>query len=740
MATITADVETGVATKSLRFTLTIFAGSFLLFLVQPMLARMALPRLGGSPSVWNSAMLVYQALLLAGYAYAHWLGRFTGRTQGAIHLGLVLTAALMLPIGLSAAQPSAEANSFLWVPWLLLLSVGPLFFVISAQAPLLQRWFAMTRGGDPYPLYVASNLGSFSGLIAYPLLLEPMLGVASQSLVWTIGYILLIALVAWCTVKLVPLTAGPAGEDKTASVERGTILRWVLLAAIPSGLMLATTLHLTTDVAPMPLLWVIPLGLYLLSFSVGFSERRGFAHLCQKLAPFTLLLTAATLFLAVHLPLMVVLPLVVANLFAVAVALHADLFERRPDPSRLTLFYLALAVGGVLGGLFCALVAPLLFDWTYENPILLVAAAFAVAGTPPVAALRIRLMSRPGSSRRLFALLLMLGTAAVYLSEGGVPTMTTYVLIAAMALIGILAVANRLLFAATIALILFCGGGWTKLSQSLTPGLLSRSYFGVTSIQSNDVGRALIHGTTVHGIQLIGTPERERSPQGYYSVHSGVGRALAAVPEFYGPNARVSIVGLGTGTLSCYARPSQRWTYYEIDPAIVELARDSGQFSFLRRCTPDARIILGDARLRIAEQAPASADALVVDAFSSDAVPMHLLTREAFQAYGRYLQPNGLIMVHISNRHLDLEPVVAAAARDLGWSAVIGRHRIDEAARGSFAYSSNWIALSPDPAPIAKLQAQDQAGFWKPLQSRPGFTGWTDDFGSILPLIRSLNR
>ncbi len=281
----------------LRFITSIFCGSFLLFLVQPMIARMALPRLGGAPAVWNSAMLVYQLLLLGGYAYAHWLGRFAPRTQGFIHLGLLAASALMLPIGLIAANPSPEANIFLWVPWLLLVSIGPVFFAISAQAPLLQRWYAVSGCGDPYPLYAASNLGSFGGLLAYPLLVEPLLPVAVQSVAWSLGYGLVVALIAACVLALPKIAAIRQSTGEVVPLARRDIAAWIALAAIPSGLILSTTLFITTDIVAMPLMWVVPLGLYLLSFSVAFASDRRAASWIGKAAPFILLLAAVR---AVH--------------------------------------------------------------------------------------------------------------------------------------------------------------------------------------------------------------------------------------------------------------------------------------------------------------------------------------------------------------------------------------------------------------------------------------------------------
>jgi hypothetical protein len=290
MVTLARDVDGFAERSSRRFLSAIFVGSFLLFLVQPMIARMALPRLGGAPSVWNSAMLVYQLLLLGGYAYAHWLGRLRPQAQAGVHLGLLVAAALMLPIGLIGWVPAPDANPFLWVPWLLLVSIGPLFFAVSAQAPLLQRWFALTDGGDPYRLYAASNLGSFGGLIAYPLLVEPLLPISQQRWLWSAAYALLILLVIWCAASL---PKSPARERMQVNAvpgpDRRAVAGWIVLAAVPSGLILSTTLHITTDIVAMPLLWVLPLGAYLLSFTVAFSAREGAKQTIIRFSPLILL-------------------------------------------------------------------------------------------------------------------------------------------------------------------------------------------------------------------------------------------------------------------------------------------------------------------------------------------------------------------------------------------------------------------------------------------------------------------
>jgi SAM-dependent methyltransferase len=722
-----------------RFVATIFTGSFLLFLVQPMIARMALPRLGGAPTVWNSAMLVYQALLLGGYAYAHWLGRFRPRRQAGIHAAVLVLAGLTLPIGLIAANPPPDANPFLWVPWLLLVSIGPLFFAVSAQAPLLQRWFALSDGGDPYPLYAASNLGSFGGLIAYPFLAEPLLAISQQRWIWSISYALLVLLVAWCGLRLPRSARGEPGEASIGPVPGArTIVTWIVLAAVPSGLILSTTLHITTDLVAMPLLWVLPLGAYLLSFTFAFAANRSPAKAIVRLAPLILLFACFGVFIDFSWLVLLFGALSILNVFTVSVALHSRLFETRPPPEQLTFFYLMMSVGGVLGGAFCALIAPLIFNWTYEHLLLLVAAAWLMLATSPFDRF-VRLWDGSAAARRVTLVGIVALALLVIVTKGllELSVLSNFNRAATIAIItvAIFAIGNRTLFTVATAALLLSAGGWDRLKLSAEPGTLTRSFFGIYLIKPGaGNSRVLVHGTTLHGIQNRGSPERERMATTYYAPLSGVGLAMQSAEGLSGPHARIGIVGLGTGTLSCYARPGQAWTFYEIDPAAVGIATDSRRFTFLSRCKPDARIEVGDARLLIERAPTASTDLLVLDAFSSDSVPMHLLTREAFADYRRVLAPNGLLMVHISNRYLDLQPVVAAAAASGGWSARVRRYRPDAAGFDRNETGSDWVALSLNPGVLDRL-VTGSGERWVPLRSRPRFAPWTDDHASVLPLI-----
>jgi hypothetical protein len=687
---------------------------------------MALPRLGGAPAVWNSAMLVYQALLLGGYAYAHAAGRLSPRWQAGLHLGLLAIAALTLPIGLSTAEPSVSANPALWTPWFLAASIGPLFFVIAAQAPMLQRWFTLSGGGDPYPLYAASNLGSFGGLIAYPLLVEPFLPLRGQSLLWSGGYVLVALLVAACALLLPRGAAAEARPVQGAPIPFTRVLRWIMLAAVPSGLMLSTTTYLTTDIVAMPLLWVVPLGLYLLSFSVAFADNRRLADGIVRVSLLVVLLGGGVAFAQ-------------NPQFCFAVALHSELFSLRPEPARLTTFYLAMSFGGVLGGAFCALVAPLAFDWAYEHPILILLGG-ALLTAPPVFALGPRLW---GSSWRTA---LIYGIVALFLSLlpvglfPGVPApVPAWIKIAGVLLIinfAVLAIGNRIAFTCSLAALMLALGGWQVLSGTFDGYRRVRSYFGIYSILQTVDKRTLVHGTTTHGIQSL-KPAESRDPLSYYAPESGVGLTLRDLAA-RNPTGRVGVVGLGAGSLACYYRAGEDWRFYEIDPVIERIARDPSRFTYMSQCAPNVPVEIGDARLVIAREVRAQAaplDVLVVDAFSSDAVPMHLMTRDALELYRQRLAPDGLLLMHISNRYLELEPVIAAA-RGWGWTLAARNYQPDPAGSTKGYSPSHWIALSRNSDALQGLINRTGRDKWAGVRAREGFPGWTDDFASILPVIK----
>jgi spermidine synthase len=715
------------------FLTTIVVGSFLLFLTQPMVARMALPRIGGAPAVWNSAMLVYQLLLLAGYAYAHYLARLKPRHQVGVHIVLLGLAALTLPLHLINGGPPADSEPAFWVPYFLIASIGPLFFIVSAQAPLMQRWYALeTSRGDPYPLYAASNLGSFAGLLSYPLLVEPLMTLEQQSYLWTGLYAVLFLLVAGCAVTVPGHAVEKLPEETAPKPTARRVLHWIVLAAVPSGLMLSTSTHLTTDIVAIPLLWVLPLGLYLLSFVVAFAAGRRVADFITLLAPVVILIAGGLAFKSGRGDPIFAATLGLLLLFVAAVALHTQMFRLRPAVGHLTRFYLAMSFGGMLGGLFCAIVAPLVFDWAYEHPLLILAAALLVP--------QIALVPWPRRSVTLltFVLPVLALLLSFYVERFAVGWVSTGGIIV-ISLLVLACLGRPMAFAMSLAALMLSYGGWTILQQSTTD-IRTRSYFGIYQVNTlyTDDGRPvemnLTHGTTLHGVQNM-LPGTETVPTSYYARRSGVGEALANAPQLFGPAARVGVVGLGTGTLSCYKQPGQTWQIYEIDPAMVEIARN--RFSFLKNCAPDAQIVLGDARLRLAEQAANSLDILAVDAFSSDAVPMHLLTREALAVYGNAVQRDGIVLFHISNRYLDLKPVIADLAVSGGWHAALIDYLPTAEEKVMNATNSVWIALSRNPGTMQRLFAASNADAeWLRLEQREGFAGWSDDYASILPILK----
>lgn len=727
--------------KRVLFTLTILAGSFLLFLVQPMIARMALPRLGGAPNVWNSAMLVYQALLLGGYAYAHAIGRLSLQRQGIVHLAVLLLAALSLPLALADLDAPAPGWEPLWVPWLFLLTVGPAFFAISAQAPLMQRWFAAhPDAGNPYPLYAASNLGSFGGLLAFPLLVEPFLGLATQSVLWSIGYGALVVLVFLTVLARRGVTVSQVSPDGAAAdagqsdarLDGKTIALWLALSAVPSGLMLSTTTFLTTDIMAMPLLWVIPLGLYLLSFSIAFAENRRLAGLILALAPFILLLDGGiAMYSAGRSNLLAALASIVL-LFVVAVALHARMYETRPSPAHLTRFYLVMAAGGVLGGLFTALLAPLLFDWTWEHPLLILAAA-ALLPLRSWRGLLARFNTSPLMVNAVLAICLFITlTGSIWLyresldvAGSGMGRWLGFFGILAFAVV--LAIRRWSFVLATAALLLGLGG-ITQLLTSIE-GARERSYFGTYTVRNQAEGsRALLHGTTLHGVQRAAP--NSLMPTSYYGEGSGAGLALASAERMFGPGARVGIVGLGVGTLACYRQPDQRWTFFEIDPVVHDMSTN-GQFTFLRDCAPEDPVIIGDARLELEALPADSFDILVIDAFSSDAIPMHLLTLEAMDIYLRAMQKDGVLAMHISNRYINLMPVIANLAKARGLSVALRR----DDGKGEELTPSNWVVFTNRPARLQEVTAVSE---WEKLEPSVSAV-WTDEYASILPFLKWRN-
>ena len=701
---------------------TLFFSAGLLFLVQPMVTKMVLPRLGGSPAVWNTGMCFFQAMLLGGYLYAHLLAtRFERRAQALIHGAVLLAAAAFLPLNLTQATPSPDSIPVLWLIGRLAISVGPPFFAISATAPLLQRWFSRTdhpAAADPYFLYAASNAGSLIALLSYPLLVEPNLPLPAQSSAWSLGLALVAAGIGVCWLGYRDRPGAAAGAAApAASPTWNARLRWVAFAFVPSALLLAVTAHITTDLASAPLFWVIPLALYLLTFIFAFASRPPLPHaLMLRLQPFLIipLVVVSAMLHSIWL-----LGLHLALFFVTAMVCHGELARRRPPAANLTEFYLYVSLGGVLGGIFDALIAPVIFPDIWEYPLLL-ALSCLVRPAPAAGSTKAR--------RADFYLpaVLFAGLAALIFA-GNLPA---WALVAALTL-GAVALLQfserRWRFALGVAACLVV----EQVAASGSTLATARSFFGVNRVRLVEDGtlRVFQHGTTVHGAEYI-DPGRETVPLGYYNPAGPFGRFFTALAGR--PVKHVGIVGLGAGDLACYAKPGETWTFHEIDPAVERIARDPRYFHFLERCGNDPKVVLGDARLTLHDVPDGHYDVLVIDAFSSDSIPLHLLTREALALYRSKLASDGALLFHISNRYLDLAPVLATLAKDAGMPA---RHLID---------------LAPPPDSVARLSAEvvalgqpgrdlnflPEAAGWQQMAASTRATLWTDARSDIISRIK----
>lgn len=734
------------------FSATLLVSAALAFMVQPMFARFALPLFGSTPAVWTTAMLFFQAALLAGYLYAHTTtARLGARRQAALHLGVVALGLAFLPIGVPGGfAPPAGANQVVWLLALLLLAVGLPFFVVSATAPLLQRWLAATQhpaASDPYFLYRASNLGSVLGLLAYPLALEPTLVLGDQSRAWGLGYGLLAVLVAGSAAVLwrsAPASAGegvsatsfgalPGGGNPGASTLRRR-MRWLALAFAPSSLMLGVTAFLSTDIAPVPLLWVAPLSLYLLSFILVFSPnrdrgsgRRGWVGAFAVAA----VLTALTMLFEIQRPLWLIVALHLTLFFLAAMVCHGQLAADRPSAGRLTEFYLWLALGGALGGLFNAVVAPAAFEGLIEYPLALVLVALLMPGVRP---------SRQGTSSFWLdlgvPLALGAGVAACAFLAGLADAQEEELLrgfVFGLAAGLCLSLVRRpVRFGLALGAVLLAGAV-PAAGETDTTLFAERTFFGMHRVLSSEQGgrHRLLHGTTTHGEQSFAGAVRPPEPLTYYGRTGPVGQLMAALPD---PSvaSRAAVLGLGTGTMSCYARPGQRWTFYEIDPTVRRIAQDPRLFTYLRDCPGRFDVVLGDARLSL-RQAPAGGFGLIVgDAFSSDAIPVHLLTREAFALYLSKLKRGGALAFHISNRYLDLEPVLGDLARDHGLYCASQHYRVSAAEDAAGLSESRWVAMAQRPADLG-LRGDAR---WHACGDRPGTAVWTDDFSNVVGALR----
>ena len=711
----------------------LWAGSVLMFLLEPMAAKMVLPFLGGSPSVWNTCVVFFQAMLLAGYAYAHagpaWLGL---RRHAVLHVGLLLLSTLALPYALRIGAPPGASSPVPWLLLQLLTSIGLPFFLLATTAPLLQTWFSRTRhraARDPYFLYAASNFGSLVGLLLYPALVEPLLPLRLQAEFWKYGYVAFALVVSAC---VIPLRLGqPAAAadqapaaDHAARVARPDAfrrVRWLALSFAPSSLMLAVTTFISTDIAAVPLLWVLPLSLYLLTFVLTFgSSPRYPVTAIDRALPLLLLPLVLFLVLRIGGPIGLVVPVHLAVFFLAAMVCHRALADDRPDPARLTEFYLLVALGGVMGSLFNTLAAPLLFTGIVEYPAVLVLVC---------------LLRRPQQEATLprgwrtgapilagvITIAIMLATArldslALRFGLLGIPTFFCLSLSR-----------TRVPFAAAIAAML--------VASALQPDELGRvlhaerTFFGAYKVRLEPGGRhrTLAHGTTLHGVQSVDAA-RQGEALSYYHASGPLGEVFDSVPAASHP--RIGVVGLGVGSVAAYRRPSQSWTFFEIDPVVERIARRGEFFTYLQACGSSCQVTIGDARQSLLADRN-DYGVIVLDAFSSDAIPMHLVTREALRLYFDRLAPGGVLAFHVSNRHLDLEPVLARLAEEARLAAIIRRDRIPQDDRTGKT-SSDWMVMARSVEDLGGLRGKDG---WRAAGTSPAIGLWTDDFSNVLTLL-----
>lgn len=719
------------------YTVAIFVSAALLFAVQPLFAKMVLPRLGGTPAVWSVAMVFFQAMLLVGYAYAHALTKFVpGRLSVAVHLAVTIFAVFWLPLGIGASwgRPPAEGQEF-WLLGLFAASIGLPFFALSANGPLLQAWFARTghpQAKDPYFLYAASNVGSFLALLAYPFVIEPFTRLPQQTWGWTFGFYALIVLIAVCGVFLLrSRDALPdiATDDAAPPTLRDALV-WIALAAVPSALLIAITAHISTDIAAAPFLWVVPLALYLATFVIAFQSRPLLPHRwITFIAPLAVIMLVVSLALGSADQIVVLIALNLVGFFILALMCHGELARRRPPARYLTAFYLYLSLGGVIGGIFAGLVAQHLFSWVAEYPILIVAAALCRPG-----------LARPRSALEyaVWAAIVAGGAFALYAAYGWRYEMveSSFNLWVAALLVLAFGFSHYVLtfagiIAASLMFVVLFGADAGKRD-------FVRSFFGVHKVMESDGGqfRVLKHGTIEHGAQRIrddsGKPVTGRPvPITYYHDLSPMVQGLNAAREKRGGPINVAVVGLGTGTLACQMKPGDQLTYYEIDPSVMRIAKDPKRFTFLSECAPDVKIVIGDARLTLADAPDGQYDVLIVDAFSSDAIPTHLLTKEAMAIFKDKIKPDGMVLMHISNKHMVLAPVVVgvAEANDMVARACDCDDGYDDE---KHIFGSLVVAVARDDADFGALAKSKD---WVEQEADEDEWVWTDDYSNVIGAI-----
>ena len=724
---------------ALLFAVALFVSAFLLFGVQPMVARQVLPLLGGTPAVWSTCLVFFQLTLLGGYAYAHLLAGRPRRTQVAVHLAVLAAAVAANTFGpVQAPLPPADVRPTPWLLQTLLVTVGLPAFALSASSPLLQRWYSLlpVRGAsDPYFLFAGSNLGSLLGLLSYPFVVEPLLALREQRVLWNWGCVALVGLVVLCAVRA-RTSATPAAEaaapDVAPRLSAMTRARWVLLAFVPSSLTIGVTTFISTDLVTMPLLWVVPLSIYLLTFVVTFGPVKPLKHATVvEFYPMVLLPVLILYLVDLRGTLWALLVPHLVLLGVIGLLCHGELERERPAPVRLSEFYLWIALGGVLGGMFNALVAPAVFPGIWEYPIVVLLAGFllpARKGAPP-----------EGRRPTLRDLELAFGVGA--LTVVAVIFARRWLAASPPVIAAFLLLPTLLVFSFSRRPVRFALGVCALVGGALAAHVSARgsvlhevrSFFGVHRVVVDQRARmiSLFHGTTVHGRRSL-DPARRSEPISYYHRGSPIARLFVIEAERL-DRGRIGVIGLGSGALVQHGRTGQRWDFFEIDPVVADIARTPEYFPFLSETRPQVGLYFGDGRISLLRRPQTKYKLLVFDAFSSDAIPVHLLTKEALELYFSRLEPDGLLVLHISNRYLMLEPVVAELARATGASCLIGSRGVtrEQGLRG--LDGSDWAVLSRDPSQLQKLRAE---GWREPRAAQPPVRLWTDDYSNVLAVLR----
>jgi hypothetical protein len=732
------------------FSLTLLLSAALLFSVQPMFSKMILPLLGGTPQVWNTAMLFFQVMLLAGYAYAHGTSRFLStRIQAVLHIGLLAIFFLGLPFAIPAAwEPPTDTDPRPWQLWLMLVTIGGPFFVLSASAPMLQRWFAGSDHKDaanPYFLYGASNLGSLAALFAYPFIIEPLMTVTQQTYVWQMAYVALIALTVFSSVLMrnnMPVSKNSAAQADEISWNQRLV--WLLLAFIPSSLMLGVTTYITTDIASVPLLWVMPLALYVGTFIFAFARRQLLTlNQITFLQGLFLVLVIMKSVSGIVISPWVNIGLHLSLFFFTALMCHSQLAALKPSASKLTEFFLILSIGGALGGFFNAIIAPSFFIIPIEYGLVLILALFVRHYQKPANSFsdalvefrRVLRFKSGGFSD--FEKILNSFLFFVFLFFAVFSTEATFKFLAALIFAYVLlnCAEKRWLFAvlSTVLLIFFMPGSEWNNSNFQDVKYRDRNFFGVMKVvDTEEEVRMLLHGTTNHGTQPL-DPALRLEKVSYYGEDSPISDIFEALDQRNGKQ-NIAILGLGIGVTACYQKADRHFDFFEIDPAIVEIAQNKELFTYLSDCKSPYDVILGDARLTMAKQPDQRYDLILADAFSSDNVPAHLLTQEAIKMYLTKLKPDGFLVFHVSNNHLDLEPMLAKSVQEMGLFSV-AKASIGDELKGTKIgfYPAHFIVISANDSVLETLRAKFTD--WSDGRTRGGIEPWTDQFSNIVSVF-----